>query len=118
MTTAGVAALVLTASPALAHFCFKEFNSTAAMNAAQSNAWITAEDWLAFLPEVAGDLPPACADAIEAFLIEDVQSDSINRLYMLPGLLAGGTLNNGKGNTPEKVGYLLALPGCEGVLES
>ena len=108
-----VAALVIAVTPTFAHFCYREFNSEAAAHAAKSESWITAEEWLVFLEEFRGELPPLCADAIEDEL---TSPESENRLYMGPGLLAGGTLKNGKGNTPDKVGYLLALPACEGVL--
>ena len=109
-----IAALVIAATPAFAHFCYKEFNSEAAANAAKSNAWITADEWLAFLPEIAPFLPEGCADAIEEEL---TSPESENRLYMGPGLLAGGTLKNGKGNTPDKIGYLVNLPECAEVEE-
>jgi hypothetical protein len=104
-----IAALVIAATPAFAHFCYREFNSEAAANAAKSGSWITAEEWLDFLPEIAPFLPEGCEEA----LVEELNSeDSANRLYMGPGLLAGGTLKNGKGNTPENVGYLIAIPEC------
>jgi len=108
-----VAALVIAVTPTFAHFCYREFNSEAAAHAAKSESWITAEEWLAFLPEIAEFLPEGCPEAIEQELLNSPE----NRLYMGPGLLAGGTLKNGKGNTPDKVGYLVNLPECAEVEE-
>jgi len=101
-----IAALVIAATPAFAHFCYREFNSEAAAQAAKSQSWITAEEWLLFLPDIAEFLPEGCPAVIQA----ELENSPPNRLYMGPGLLAGGTLKNG--NTPDKVGYLLTLPGC------
>jgi len=109
-----IAALVIAVTPTFAHFCYKEFNSQAAAHAAKSGSWITAEEWLLFLPEIAPFLPEGCPEAIEDEL---TSPESENRLYMGPGLLAGGTLKNGKDNTPEKVGYLVNLPECAGAEE-
>ena len=99
MTAAGVAALVLTASPALAHFCYRDFNPQS--NAGNSGAWRTREETLALLPSF--DLSPECEQIAEEFLTSSPEG----RMFMDPGLLAGGTLKNGKGNTPDKVGYLI-----------
>jgi hypothetical protein len=99
MTAAGVAALVLTASPALAHFCYRDFNPKS--NAGNSGSWSTREEMLALLPEFG--LSPECEQMAEDF----ISGSPEGRMFMGPGLLAGGTLKNGKGNTPEKVGYLI-----------
>ena len=98
------AAMLLTASPALAHFCFRDFSSTAAQHAGKSGPWMTAEEWLTFIEEEREALPP-CADqdAVDD-VIALLEESPENRLYMGPGLLAGGTLKSG--NTPKKVGYL------------
>lgn len=99
--------MLMTASPALAHFCYRDFNSsTAAEKAAKSGAWMTADEWLAFIAAERGDLPP-CADqdAVDD-VIALIAASPENRLFKGPGLLAGGTLKNGKGNTPDNVGYL------------
>jgi hypothetical protein len=99
MTAAGVAALVLTASPALAHFCYRDFNPKS--NAGNSEAWSTKAEMLALLPQFG--LTPACEQMAEDF----ISGSPEGRMFMGPGLLAGGTLKNGKGNTPDKVGYLI-----------
>jgi hypothetical protein len=99
MTAAGVAALVLTASPALAHFCYRDFNE--ASNAGNSGSWSTREEMLALLPQFG--LTPECEQIAEDF----ISGSPEGRMFMGPGLLAGGTLKNGKGNTPDKVGYLI-----------
>jgi hypothetical protein len=104
MTAAGVAALVLTASPALAHICIRDFNPNS--NGGNSGAWSTREEMLALLPQFG--LSPECEQIAEDF----ITSSPDGRMFMDPGLLAGGTLKNGKGNTPDKVGYLIfELPG-------
>ena len=101
-TALATTAMLLTASPALAHFCYRDFNSsTAAQKAAKSGPWMTADEWLAFIAVERESLPP-CAD-----------QDAVD-LYMGPGLLAGGTLKSG--NTPDRVGYLpvgAIFAGCE-----
>ena len=99
-----VAALALSA-PAFAHFCFKTgWNEAAASHAAGSQAWLTEAEWLAFVDFAVaeGEICPAGADVLRAQLA----SNPDDALYMGPGLLAGGTLKNGKGNTPDHVGYL------------
>jgi hypothetical protein len=115
---AAALALTLTAGPAFAHFCYREFKTQQAMSAARSEAWLTAEDWLEFLPFVRAELEAefgaggtACADEIEDFL-QGTIDDGAHRLFLGPGLLAGGTLMNGKGNTPDHIGYLVTLPAC------
>jgi hypothetical protein len=99
MTAAGVAALVLTASPALAHFCFRDFNPNS--SAGNSGAWSTKAEMLALLPQFG--LTPECEQLAEEF----ITTSPDGRMFMGPGLLAGGTLKNGKGSTPDKVGYLI-----------
>jgi hypothetical protein len=102
---AAVAVFALAASPALAHFCSKSGWSEAALaHAGGSQAWLTADEWLGFLGEVeaAGEICPAGADNLRA----QIASRPANTLFMGPGLLAGGTLKNGKGNTPEHFQYL------------
>jgi hypothetical protein len=99
ITAAGVAALVLTASPALAHFCFRDFNPNS--NAGNSGPWSTKAEMLALLPQFG--LSPECEAIAEDFITNSPDG----RMFMGPGLLAGGTLKNGKDNTPEKVGYLI-----------
>jgi hypothetical protein len=108
-TVAGAAmtaAVVLTsAGPAFAHFCMKlDFNPTAAAHASASNAWITADEWREFLPFIEEECDGITA-AIEPIL--DAAESSGTTLFMGPGLLAGGTLNNGKGKTPAHFAYLL-----------
>lgn len=103
--SAAVAVFALAASPALAHFCSKSgWSESALTHAAGSNAWLTKAEWLGFLAEVeaAGEICPAGADNLRA----QIDSRPADTLFMGPGLLAGGTLNNGKGNTPEHFQYL------------
>lgn len=99
-------AVVMTAAgPAVAHFCSKiDFNPTAAAHAGASTAWITADEWREFLPFVEADCPGITA-AIEPILADAEASGTT--LFMGPGLLAGGTLKNGKGNTPKHFSYML-----------
>src|SRR5688572_9543110 len=107
-----VAALIVGLSPAFAHFCYREFSDSAAANAAKSQAWLSGDEWLeTVLPELEGEVPAECIDALEAFVSAP---ESENRLFLGPGLLAGGTLKNGKVNTPEKDEYLINLPECAG----
>ncbi len=99
-----VAALALSA-PAFAHFCFKTgWSDAAAAHAAGSQAWMTETEWLEFVDFAVaeGEICPAGADVLRSQLA----SNPDNTLYMGPGLLAGGTLKNGKGNTPAHFGYL------------
>ena len=102
---AAVAAFALAATPAFAHFCSKSGWSPAALeHAAKSTAWMTAAEWGEFIDfaESSGEICPAGADDLR----EQVESRSDDTLFMGPGLLAGGTLKNGKGNTPEHFAYL------------
>ena len=101
--TAG--AVVLGAGPAFAHFCYKtNFNETAVAHAAKSNAWVTAAEWREFLPFIEQDCPGISADILPILAAEEARGTT---LFMGPGLLAGGTLKNGKGNTPPHVGYMI-----------
>ena len=98
-------AVVASAGPALAHFCSKtNFNPTAVEHAGGSNAWLTADEWREFLPFIEADCP-GITGAIGPILDEAEASGTT--LFMGPGLLAGGTLKNGKGNTPDHVAYML-----------
>jgi hypothetical protein len=102
---AAVAVFALAASPALAHFCSKSgWSESALAHAAGSNAWLTADEWLGFLQqmEAASEICPAGADNLRA----QIGSRPADTLFMGPGLLAGGTLHNGKGNTPEQFDHL------------
>jgi hypothetical protein len=93
--------LVASAGPAFAHFCYRiDFNEMAASKAGGSNAWLTAEEWRAFLPFIEEDCPAAVP------LIEEVLDDADEHtLFMGPGLLAGGTIGKEKG--PKHFDYLL-----------
>ena len=101
------AALSLTvgAGPAMAHFCLKDFGS-AAGTAANGNAWHTGEEMLAFATQAGCDN----LAGIEAFI--DAHE---GYLFMGPGLLAAGTLQNGKGKTPKKITYMpfALFEGCD-----
>jgi hypothetical protein len=102
---AAVAAFAIAATPALAHFCSKTGWSDAALaHASGSQAWLTAAEWNAFVDEAvgAGEICPAGA----ANLKGQIAAYPSNTLFMGPGLLAGGTLKNGKGNTPSQFDFL------------
>ena len=104
LVAAMIAVLALAATPAYAHFCSKTgWSDKALQHAAGSQAWLTADEWIAFI-DAAGDeeICPAGAANLKA----QVLSRPANTLFMGPGLLAGGTLKNGKGNTPEQFQYL------------
>jgi hypothetical protein len=101
---AAVAAFAL-AAPAYAHFCMKTGWSDAAVeHAPKSQAWMTQGEWLGFIDWAVGEgeICPAGADVLRA----QITSAGEDTLFMGPGLLAGGTLKNGKGNTPQQFGYL------------
>lgn len=103
---AAVAALTL-AAPSWAHFCFKTgWNENAAASAAGSQAWLTAAEWLEFAKSPEVGLCPAGVEIATAYF----EAQPATTLFMGPGLLAGGTLKNGK-STPEHFGYLLELFG-------
>jgi lysozyme family protein len=101
---AATAALAFTA-PAFAHFCFKEgWNERAAAGAGKSQAWMTPTEMNAWV-QSAPFICPA-GKAVAATYLSSVPSTT---LFLERGLLAGGTLKNEKGNTPEHFGYLLDL---------
>ena len=105
LVAAMIAALALAASPAFAHFCSKTgWSDKALSHAAGSKAWLTADEWLDFIDVAVaeGEICEAGADNLAA----QVTSRPTNTLFMGPGLLAGGTLKNGKGNTPAQFDYL------------
>lgn len=100
-SVAAIAAAALSlsvgAAPALAHFCSRDFGSGGGQNAANGQAWYTGNQYLQFAEQE----PCIREDLLAAFI-----ADHPGYLFMGPGLLAGGTLQNGKGNTPKKVAYL------------
>jgi hypothetical protein len=102
---AAVAAFALAASPAFAHFCSKSgWNDSAFAHAANSQSWLSAAEWKGF---VAGAVEEGeICEAGAANLVTQIDSQPANTLFMGPGLLAGGTLKNGKDNTPEHFQYL------------
>ena len=102
---AAVATLAIAASPAFAHFCSKSGWSDAALaHAAKSGPWMTAADWNGFIDEevAAGGICAAGAANLKA----QIAAYPNNTLFMGPGLLAGGTLKNDKGNTPSQFNHL------------
>ena len=104
LVAAMIAVLALAATPAYAHFCSKTgWSDKALQHAAGSKAWLTADEWIAFIDAAGEDeICPAGAANLKA----QVLSRPTNTLFMGPGLLAGGTLKNGKGNTPDHFAYL------------
>lgn len=102
---AAAAAFALAASPAFAHFCSKSgWSDSAYAHAAKSKAWLTADEWKGFVAGAVAEGEICAAGA--ANLVAQVDSRPSNTLFMGPGLLAGGTLKNGKDNTPEHFDYL------------
>ena len=100
-----MAVFAIAATPAFAHFCSKTGWSDAALaHAAKSGSWLTAAEWNSFVDEAvgAGEICPAGADNLKA----QIAAYPSNTLFMGPGLLAGGTLKNGKDNTPAQFNYL------------
>ena len=100
-----IVALMLAAAPAYAHFCMKTgWSDAAVQHAAKSPVWMTQAEWLGFISWAveAGEICPAGADVLRA----QITSAGEDTLFMGPGLLAGGTLKNGKGNTPDQFAYL------------
>lgn len=73
-------------------------------HAAKSGPWLTADEWLGVVEFAVaeGEICQAGADNL-AGQITSLPEDT---LFMGPGLLAGGTLKNGKDNTPEQFSYL------------
>jgi len=107
---ASLTAALALATPAMAHFCFKTgWNQTAAANAGKSQAWLTANEYIAWVNSL--DEAFICQEG-KAVATEYFQAQPSNTLFMGPGLLAGGTLKNEKGNTPAHVGYLFVLFGA------
>ena len=105
---AAVAVLALAASPAFAHFCSKSgWSDSAFAHAANSNAWASPAEMKGFLAEweASPDPEKPCAAAFDN-LEAQIDSRPANTLFMGPGLLAGGTLHNGKGNTPAHFDHL------------
>ena len=102
---AAVAAFALAASPAFAHFCSKSgWSDSAFVHAANSQSWLSADEWKGFVAGAVEEGEICAAGA--ANLVAQIDARPANTLFMGPGLLAGGTLKNGKGNTPEHFDYL------------
>ena len=95
------AAVLIPASPALAHYCYKDFKSEkSALKTAKATSWMTAQEFKTMLlANVPPDLPQCVIDDAVAFF--DGAPDT--RLFMGPGLLAGGT--EGTDHTPSQFGY-------------
>jgi hypothetical protein len=88
-TIATVAAVVLAAAPASAHFCFKtELNERAAQGMAGSNNWVPFEV-LAF------EFTGLCDAGIE--ILAEAGGVTTDTLINGHGLMAGGTLRDGDG---------------------
>jgi hypothetical protein len=105
LVAAMIAALALAAAPAYAHFCSKSgWSENALQHAAKSGSWLTAAEWNEFIDFAVteGEICQAGADNLKG----QIASRPANTLFMGPGLLAGGTLKNGKGNTPDHFDYL------------
>ena len=108
VTAAGLFAA--SATPALAHFCYKMDSS--ANNGTNGQAWSTVEEWIGFVDAFVSEATVECADA-KAAVIADLESLPENTRVMGPGFLAGGTTK--KGNTPSHFGYThveLVPEGC------
>ena len=114
VSAVAVAALAL-AAPSYAHFCYRTFSGNAAAHAGGSSAWLERSEWLGFLGQLeqAGEICTAGATIMR----NAISSAPAGTLFKGPGLLAGGTLRNGKDNGPENVGYLPiaeAMEACGG----
>lgn len=96
---AAVVALVLFASPALAHFCSNTQRSATAQAAvaANSNGWFTLES---FIPELG--LCPAGETALRASLA--AEGIDLDMPILANSVLASGTFKKGKDVKP--IGYL------------
>jgi hypothetical protein len=94
------AAVLIPVSPALAHYCYKDFKSeSAATKAAKTTSWMTADEFWSLIEADAEGIPQCALDAAEEWFGD--QPDT--RLFKGPGLLAGGT--EGTDRTPSGMGY-------------
>ena len=105
-TAATVGGLALLTGTANAHFCIKEGMPSQAAN---GKAWSTPAEFIEIVPFF--DAPEDCKAAVIGY-VADLPDGS---LLMGPGLLAGGTLKNGKGNTPDGITYIPFPQLCPGV---
>ena len=87
------------ASPALAHYCYKMDKSS--NNGTNGQAWSTVEEWIGVVEQIVLDTPE-CATA-KAEVLADLRSLPENTRVMGPGFLAGGSLKSG--NTPSHFGF-------------
>lgn len=105
---AAVAAIVLTAAPAAAHFCFKpDVNERAAQGMQGSANWMTFE-------QLAGQFLPDLCPAGVAHLA-DAAGASLDTLINTHGVMAGGTLR--KAESGNKAISHLDIEGLEGAIE-
>ena len=98
--TLAAAAVLIPVSPALAHYCYKDFKSTAAATKAEkSGSWYTADEFWAAIQADAEGIPQCALDAAQEWF----DAAPPTRLFMGPGLLAGGT--EGTDRTPKDIGH-------------
>lgn len=106
-------AMVMIASPAFAHQCYKTGWNEVAAEKMGGKAWFTADMWLGMLAEVPGDAPDACLEAVDAAVAE-ITALPDDTLFMGPGALAGisrhaGGRDDARG--PSQMGYLKTIHG-------
>lgn len=91
--TLAAAAVLIPASPALAHFCYKDFKTeSAAAKAQQAGPWVTAEEFRAMILSNVPPNTPSCAIAAAEAFFASVPDTT---LFMGPGFLAGGKAEPG-----------------------
>jgi hypothetical protein len=95
---ATVAALVLTAGPAQAHFCFKtELNERAAQSMAGSANWVS-------FGELAFEFTGLCPEGIQ--ILADAGGVTVDTLINSHGTMAGGTLRKGEDAGTPSISHL------------
>lgn len=101
LATAGVAtvaAIMLAAAPASAHFCFKtQLNERAAQGMAGSNNWVS-------FGELAFEFTGLCDEGIE--ILAEAGGVTTDTLINGHGLMAGGTLRKGEDGGNKAISHL------------
>jgi hypothetical protein len=95
---AAAAALVLTAGPASAHFCFKtNLEERAAQGMAGSANWVS-------FGELAFEFTGLCPEGIQ--ILADAGGVTVDTLINSHGTMAGGTLRKGEDAGTPSISYL------------
>ena len=108
LTTAGATtgALALFTGTAAAHYCYQD--APAKSQGVNGNAWVTPAEWAEHIQYFG--VSPECGAALEGYVLSLPDGTRL----MGPGLLAGGTLHNGKGKTPAQFDYVPFPQLCPG----